>query len=299
MPGALSESDRFPGVSTVFVVVPAHDEERVVQRGVRALLADPSSDAHVLVVANGCTDATAERVRELRDPRVSVLELAEGGKARAVRAGLSRSGTAQVVAVVDADVVLDDRVLPGLVHALAGDEPRIAAPSLALELDGCSPLVRRYYRAWGREPHVRTDDIGARGIYAVNRAGLERVASMPDVIADDGWARARFAPHERVVSAGTSTVRPAQTLRAQVARRARVLAGNRELREVLPLSERPAPRVSTGVGPQRTFGERLREDGAGDTAAWYAVEVPARLLTAWRRKRGRSTPWARDTTTRR
>lgn len=283
---------------TVFVIVPAHDEERVIQRGVQALLAAPSVDVDVLVVANGCTDATAERVRQLGDDRVAVEELVQGGKARAVRAGLARAGGADVVAVVDADVVLDEAVLPGLAAALAGDSPRIAAPALRLELSGCSPVVRRYYRAWAREPHVRAGDIGARGIYAVNRAGLERLATMPEIIADDGWARARFAPQERIISAGTSTVRPAQTLRAQVLRRARVLAGNRELREVLPLSQRPAAAPGRAAAPPRTVTGRLRQDGVLDTAAWYAVELPARAVAAWRRVRGTATPWGRDATTR-
>lgn len=285
---------------TVLAIVPAHEEERVVRRCIEALLAPSGVDVRVLVVANGCTDATADRARELGDPRVDVLELPEGGKARAVRAGLARVAAADpdVVAVVDADVVLDEPVLGGLALALAGDSPRIAAPSLRLELAGCSAVVRRYYRVWNREPHVRTGDIGARGIYAVNRAGLERLSALPDVIADDGWARARFAPQDRVVSSGTSTVRPAQTLRAQILRRARVLAGNRELRQVLPLSERPAAEPGRPVAPPRTFGTRLRQDGLLDTGAWYLVELPARAVAGWRRRRGTATTWSRDATTR-
>jgi glycosyltransferase involved in cell wall biosynthesis len=282
----------------VLVVVPAHDEEQVVQRGVRALLAAPGVSVRVLVVANGCTDATADRVRALDDPRVDVVEIAEGGKARAVREGLAHAEGADVVAVVDADVVLSEDVLPALAAALRGDEPRIAAPGLSLDVAGSSVLVRRYHRAWSREPHVRTGDIGARGIYAVNQAGLQRLLTMPDIVADDGWARARFAPGERVVTGGTSTVRPPRTMRAQVRRRARVLAGNRELRAVLPPSERPKAAPGTPVVPPRTAAGRLREDGARDTVAWYAVELPARAIEWWHRRRGTATPWGRDTTTR-
>jgi glycosyltransferase involved in cell wall biosynthesis len=284
----------------VLVVMPAHEEERVVQRGVRSLLAADGVDVRVLVVANGCTDATADRVRDLGDPRVDVLELAEGGKARAVRAAFTRVSAADdVVVVVDADVVLDAEALPALAEALAVPEARIAAPGLRLDLAGCTPLARRYCRTWLGEPHMR-DDIGARGVYAVNRAGFDRLASMPpDLVADDGWARARFAARERVVTAGTSTVRPARTIPAHVRRRTRVIAGNVQLREVLPPSERPRPLPGDVVpAPPRSTAQRWREEGTLGTAVWAAVELPARAVSWWRRRRGAPTPWGRDATTR-
>lgn len=281
----------------VLVVVPAHNEEQVIERGLRALLEVSDLRVRVVVVANGCSDATADVARDVPDHRVEVIELAAGGKARAVRAGFDRAAGEGVVAVVDADVVLDRAALPGLVDVLAVDEARIAAPALVLDLGACSWWVRRYYAAWRREAHVARGDIGARGIYAVNPAGLERLVSMPDIIADDGWAKARFAPEERRVTEGTSTVRPARTWVAQVRRRARVIAGNRELRQVYPLHERPPSRTSSHP-TGRTSLTRLRQDGVVDTAAWYSVELPARLLETYRRRRGRSTPWSQDVTTR-
>ncbi|CAM5790207.1 glycosyltransferase [Cellulomonas persica] len=287
-------------VPQVLVVVPAHDEERVIARCVRSLLAADGVRVRVVVVANGCSDATAQRVRDLDDPRVTLVDLPTGGKANAVRAGLAHaSHDDDVVAVVDADVVLDDAALPGLACALAGASPLISAPALALDLSACSWGVRRYYAAWLHEPHVRSGDIGARGVYAVNRAGLPRLADLPDVIADDGWARAVFAPHERVVSPGTSTVRPPRTLRAQVRRRARIIAGGHELARVLPVERRPAARPDAPPRrPPRTLRSRLADDGLVGTAVWYAVELPARAIDRRHRRRGSATPWGRDATTR-
>lgn len=283
----------------VLVVVPAHDEEQVIARCVGSLLAAPGVQTRVVVVANGCTDGTADRVRELGEPRVTVVDLPTSGKAQAVRAGLAHAADEDVVAVVDADVVLDDAALPGLAAALAGTEPRVGAPALELDLSASSWAVRRYYAAWLHEPHVRTGDIGARGVYAVNPAGLPRLAHLPDVIADDGWARAVFAPHERVVSAGTSTVRPPRTLRAQVRRRARIIAGGRELARVLPPDRRPAsPTQRAFPRAPRTWRSRLADDGLVGTVVWYAVELPARAIDRRHRRRGSATPWGRDSTTR-
>ena len=286
------------GGPRVLVIVPAHNEERVIARGVRALLDAPGVTVRVLVVPNGCTDATADRARGLGDPRVDVLELPQGGKAGAVRAGLAASRGEDVVAIVDADLVLDSAVLPGLAASLSGPAPLIAAPSLDLDTTGCSPLVRRHYRTWQREIHLRAGDIGARGIYAVNPAGLDRLRAMPDILADDAWARAVFAPHERVVSAGTSTVFPARTLRAQIRRRVRVLAGNRELRRVLPPGARPPALPGTPAVVTRTWRSRLREDGPLGAAAHYAIDLPARTIDAWHRLAGRDAGWGTDATTR-
>lgn len=279
----------------VAVIVPAHDEEAVIARGLAALLRAPLPGLRVHVVANGCTDRTVERARAVGDARVEVHDLPEPGKARAIRTGLALVGDADVVAVVDADVELDEAALPGLVDALAAPEPRIAAPSLRLVTDECSPLVRRYFTVWADEPYTRAADVAGRGVYAVNAAGLERLVRMPDVLADDGWARAVFVPDERVVAPGVSVVRPARTARALIRRRARVLAGNRELGEVLPVAARPG---HVAVVP-RGARARLAAHGAVATAAWYAVELPARAIDAWRRRRGVAVVWGADATTRR
>lgn len=285
--------NRVDRVADILVVIPAHDEEAVVRRGIRSVVAGARRSVRVVVVANGCSDSTVERVLALCDPRVEIIERAGPGKALAIRHGLEAYGGEAVVAVVDADVVLEGPVVDGLVDILPGQEPRIGAPGLRLDLTGCTPLARRYHRTWLGEPHVRAGDIGARGVYAVNRPGLDRLREMPDIIADDGWARARFEPHERVVTAGDSVVRPPRTYRSLVRRRARVILGNWELRRVLPGHDRPAPSSVTA----RTWRVRLSDAGILGTASWYLVELPARVLARRAGRTGR-VAWGKDQSSR-
>lgn len=120
----LSGRLREPPTSTpslpIDVVVPAHDEENGIAATVASLLAAdyPTGLRRVVVVADNCTDATAERARE-SGARVLVRTDAERrGKGYALALAFDRSiadGFAQAVAVVDADTV----VSPGFLLACA------------------------------------------------------------------------------------------------------------------------------------------------------------------------------------
>ena len=62
------------------VIVPAHNEEAVIGRTLRALLGSAApGEFEVLVVCNGCTDRTAALVRS-EFPSVRVLERSEASK---------------------------------------------------------------------------------------------------------------------------------------------------------------------------------------------------------------------------
>ncbi|MEC8558761.1 MAG: glycosyltransferase, partial [Planctomycetota bacterium] len=69
------------------VVIPAFDEAAMIARCLESVVGQRGLDRlEVVVVANGCRDATAELAREFGDP-VRVVELAEGSKHRALNAG--------------------------------------------------------------------------------------------------------------------------------------------------------------------------------------------------------------------
>jgi len=279
------------------VVVPACNEEAVLPRCLDAL-DDQVGDVslRVVVVCNGCTDGTADLARgwAARRPDAQVIELSEGNKAAAVRAGLAALRGTTVAAVVDADVVVSPEVALGLREALQTTEPRIAAPSLAVDLAGCTWAVRAFYRVWLQEPYVAGGLIGA-GVYAVNAAGRRRIEGLPDVIGDDAWARQQFPPQQRCTSGGTFVIRPARTLGALVRRRARVEAGNRQLRAAT--SGRDGQRV--GRSSERGWLRRLRRNGPVDACVFELVERCANRVAEHRRQRGRSGTWSQDQTSRR
>jgi len=70
---------------TVSIVVPAHNEEAVIEANLRALLAGTSPDEFdVIVVANACHDRTADIAKSVG---VHVIETETPGKAHAIALG--------------------------------------------------------------------------------------------------------------------------------------------------------------------------------------------------------------------
>src|SRR5262245_39062030 len=85
------------------VVIPAHDEERTIARLLREL-GPLEADVQLIVVCNGCRDRTATIAAEAA-PWSTVVELAEGSKPAALRAGDARLTTTPRL-YLDADVLL-------------------------------------------------------------------------------------------------------------------------------------------------------------------------------------------------
>jgi glycosyl transferase family 2 len=114
----------------VTVVVPARNEERTIRSCLEALLAQQSiDDLRVLVVDDGSTDATADAVRSVGDPRLRLLtaeRLPPGwlGKTWACATGIraaaeeARTGEDAVLVFVDADVRLFPDGIAGAVAVL-------------------------------------------------------------------------------------------------------------------------------------------------------------------------------------
>jgi hypothetical protein len=127
------------------VVVPAHDEERLVGACVRSLLAAPfTPQPEVVVVADNCTDATAAVARDAGATVLVRDDKARRGKSYALEFALehlrSRTEQCDAVAVVDAD----SEVSPDFFTALAA---RFESGAQAVQVHyvadrGDAPLAR-------------------------------------------------------------------------------------------------------------------------------------------------------------
>src|SRR5438270_13509794 len=74
----------------VSVLIPAFNEERVIERSVTHVLASERVKLEVIVIDDGSKDRTSEIVERAfgKDPRVHLITLENGGKARALNNGL-------------------------------------------------------------------------------------------------------------------------------------------------------------------------------------------------------------------
>jgi cellulose synthase/poly-beta-1,6-N-acetylglucosamine synthase-like glycosyltransferase len=113
------------------VLIPAHNEELVIAKGLTAINADRRSRDRVLVVADRCTDATAEIARSLGADVLERGEDDEPGRAAARQAGLEHARGLEWDAVVmlDADSVIEPGFFAACERAMATGAPAIQARS--------------------------------------------------------------------------------------------------------------------------------------------------------------------------
>ena len=188
-------------MDSVSVIIPASNEAVLIGPCLDALLASGAvGDVQVVVVANGCRDATADVARSraracaARGWSLCVIERAEGGKPGALNAGDAAAQGAQRV-YLDADVAVSPDLLPQTVRALAGDAPRYAAGRVTITAQGA--VSRAYARIWQQVPFM-ADCVPGCGFFAVNAAGRARWGAFPQVISDDTFVRLQFTPAERI-----------------------------------------------------------------------------------------------------
>jgi poly-beta-1,6-N-acetyl-D-glucosamine synthase len=109
----------------VSACVTAHNEERNIRKLLRSVLAQKlgcHTLTEVVVVASGCTDATATEVLDMakQEPRLKlIVQDARLGKASAINAyGRERSPQADAVAIISADLILQPGCLQLLLDRL-------------------------------------------------------------------------------------------------------------------------------------------------------------------------------------
>jgi 1,2-diacylglycerol 3-beta-glucosyltransferase len=113
------------------VLIPAHNEERVIRRCLEAIAADRRPGDIVLVVADRCTDATAKIARSFGSRVLERGPDQEPGRAAARQAGLehARSLDWDAVVMLDADSVISPGFFDACERALAGGAEAVQARS--------------------------------------------------------------------------------------------------------------------------------------------------------------------------
>ncbi|MDX2484199.1 MAG: glycosyltransferase family 2 protein [Pseudodonghicola sp.] len=277
----------------ISIVIPAYNEEGFIGKSLDALLLsrDPLGDdpVEVIVLPNGCADATAQEAR-VRAPQFAargwlfqVIELPEGSKTRALNAGIEAACYPRLM-FLDADI----HVSPGLVAALAAavdrPEPIYASGQFRIRR-ARSPVSRLYARFWARLPFMAKSVPGC-GVAAVNAAGRARWDEIPEVISDDIFIRNHFAPGERVAVPDEFSWPIAEGFGTLVRVRRRQNRGLAELGEIRPDLVRNAG--GTAPGFSEKLGLLLRDPAGFILYATVALMVKTPFFksrTRWDRDR--------------
>ena len=138
-----TESGTVSDTSAV-IVIPAHDEAEVIGKTLQSLKAALGEGMRVLVVADNCTDATAELAREQGVEVVERTDVEDRGKgfALAFAGGHLAAAPPDIFVVLDADCSIDTPSLRNLVDAAAVSGRPSQAINLLRPNRQSSPLVQ-------------------------------------------------------------------------------------------------------------------------------------------------------------
>jgi cellulose synthase/poly-beta-1,6-N-acetylglucosamine synthase-like glycosyltransferase/peptidoglycan/xylan/chitin deacetylase (PgdA/CDA1 family)/spore germination protein YaaH len=178
----------------ISVLIPAYNETRVIEASVHRVLASTGVRLEVIVIDDGSKDETSAIVaRAFADePRVRLLTLPNGGKARALNKGLELA-SGRVVVALDADTQFEAETIALLARWFA--DPAIGAVAGNAKVGNRVNLVTR----WQAVEYVTAQNLERRALAGVGaimvvpgavgawrRAALEEVGGYPvDTLAED------------------------------------------------------------------------------------------------------------------
>jgi acetyltransferase-like isoleucine patch superfamily enzyme len=277
-------------VSAFSVIIPAHNEEKVLARCLDALLANTQpGELEVIVAANGCTDRTVEIARSY-GRQVRVVEISQASKHAALNAG-DAAATAFPRAYLDADITVSAAAIRHVAAELDRTGALVGAPQAVIDLRGCPAVVRSFYRIWCELPWF-TENLVGSGIYVLSAGGHARVGTFPDVTNDDQYVHDLFRIDERTTAREHQfLVRPPRTVGGLIARRTRTLNGQRELDRRF--------RQLPGRASRASFIDLLRRQRASpvDLMVFAIISKIAAFAAARKERRG-DRNWERDDSSR-
>jgi len=217
----------------VSVIIPAYNEETTIERCLTNLLEGSEAvNIQIIVVCNGCSDATAEKARFF-EPKVKVVEIETGSKILALNTG-DKIASYFPRFYIDADIIVSQKSLWVVAKTLESGKVLAAAPKMKIDLSRASNVVKAYYRTWLKTPYTSQGMLGS-GIYGMSLVGRERFDKFPDIISDDGFVRLQFDISERkTVEEVEFTIFPPGNLRWLIAINTRAMLGNIELNKKYP-----------------------------------------------------------------
>jgi peptidoglycan/xylan/chitin deacetylase (PgdA/CDA1 family)/spore germination protein YaaH/GT2 family glycosyltransferase len=178
----------------VSVLIPAFNEARVIETSVRRILASTGPRIEVIVIDDGSSDDTSALVSRAFgiDPRVTLLTLANGGKARALNQGL-RIARGDIVIALDADTQFEPDTIARLTRWFA--DSAIGAVAGNAKIGNQVNLVTR----WQAVEYVTAQNLERRALAALDaitvvpgavgawrRTALDAVGGYPaDTLAED------------------------------------------------------------------------------------------------------------------
>lgn len=220
-----------PSAFSCGIVVPVRNEVDSLPKTVPALLSAVEGETPLILwVCNGCTDQSADMVRQLAGGVGEVLEIGSPGKTLALQAGDERLDAGHVFPrlYLDADTWLRPGDVARLLAPIREGVADLVAASHAFDYSRSSLLSAEMSRCWLALPFSR--EAAFLRAVGVSRQGRSHWEKWPFVIADDMYMAGMVSRGRRaMVSGAVATTWAPSSFLAWVGMRARWLRGERQL----------------------------------------------------------------------
>jgi cellulose synthase/poly-beta-1,6-N-acetylglucosamine synthase-like glycosyltransferase/peptidoglycan/xylan/chitin deacetylase (PgdA/CDA1 family) len=165
----------------VTVLIPAFNEEKVIVTTVERILASHYRNLEVLVIDDGSKDHTAYIVRShfMRDRRVGVISVPNGGKATALNVGLANA-RGDVVVALDADTQFNPDTISRLVRWF--EDPHVGAVAGNAKVGNRLNMITR----WQALEYIVAQNLERRALSA-----LDTLTVVPGAVG--AWRRSALA----------------------------------------------------------------------------------------------------------
>jgi cellulose synthase/poly-beta-1,6-N-acetylglucosamine synthase-like glycosyltransferase/peptidoglycan/xylan/chitin deacetylase (PgdA/CDA1 family)/spore germination protein YaaH len=165
----------------VTVLIPAFNEARVIEASVRRVLQSRDIGLEVIVIDDGSTDHTSAIVSRVfgDDPRVQLITLENGGKARALNEGLKRA-IGEIIIALDADTQFEVETIAKLARWFV--DPQIGAVAGNAMVGNRHNLVTR----WQAVEYVTAQNLERRAL-----AQFDAIMVVPGAVG--AWRRSALA----------------------------------------------------------------------------------------------------------
>ncbi|HEY4342850.1 MAG TPA: glycosyltransferase [Parvibaculum sp.] len=159
----MEEPPLTPALFKVSVIVPAYNEEKVIVSTVEGILSSDYADLEVIAINDGSKDDTLGVLHASfgNDPRVTIIDIPNGGKANALNVGIA-AAKGEVIVALDADTQFEPDAIARLVrwfsdktvgavagNAKVGNRINMITRWQALEYISAQNLERRALAALG------------------------------------------------------------------------------------------------------------------------------------------------------
>lgn len=250
-------------------VVPAHNEEALIGRtldGIRAAAEAVAQPFEIIVADDASTDRTAEIARE----RGAVVIQVSHRQIAATRNAGARAARGERLFFVDADTVLDERVLRAALRAL---DDRAAGGGAPPKFDGPVPIYAQVMVLW-LGLFMRIASISGGAFLFCKRAAFEAVGGFDERLygAEDAALSSALRREGRFVILWQRVLTSG--------RRVRTMSGLRLLAFFVELAVAPSRTLQNRSSVENVWydSDRTNDDNAGASWGYRASNAAALLI---------------------